>query len=133
MYDQRWCKWVAIAIATAAATIGLGLCIAINARAEDQHSDWHMQSHNKLHPWYQTLKSPRTGQSCCSSVDCRAAPEAKNESGHWSVVVNGERVVVPPDLVIKPDSTENPTVEAHVCHYAWGHDILCFVPPNGGI
>ncbi len=102
------------------------------ARAED-HTHEHMQSHGKLHGWYQGLKSPRTGYSCCSSMDCRAAPEAKFSSGKWTVVVNGQLVEVPPDLVIKPDSTENPTVEAHVCHYSYGHDVLCFVPPSGGI
>ncbi len=132
MYDERWCKWVAIAIATAAATIGIGLCIAIQARAEEHSAD-HKQNHAKLHGWYSSLKSPRTGYSCCSSMDCRAAPEARYENGQWSVIVNGERVAVPQDLVIKPDSTENPTVESHVCHHAWGHDVLCFVPAGGGI
>ncbi len=108
------------------------LIVVARSKAEE-HTHEHMQSHDKLHPWYQSLKSPRTGYSCCSSMDCRAAPEAKFENGHWSVVVNGARVSVPTDLVIRPESTENPTVEAHVCHYAYGHDVLCFVPPSSGI
>lgn len=106
--------------------------MASKVKAED-HTHEHMQSHGKLHGWYQGLKSPRTGYSCCSSMDCRAAPEAKFENGHWTVVVNGTRVEVPFDLIIKPDSTENPTVEAHVCHYSYGISVLCFVPPSGGI
>lgn len=108
------------------------LVVMAKGRAEE-HTHGHIQSHDKLHGWYQSLKSPRTGYSCCSSKDCRAAPEAKFEDGQWTVVVNGNRISVPADLVIKPDSKENPTVEAHVCHYPAGNDVLCFVPPAGGI
>ena len=78
-----------------------------------------------LAPWFQSLRQPGTGISCCSMADCRATEYRTNASG-YEAFIEDRWLAVPADRVL--DHTENPTGRAIVC-YMPGRGILCFVRP----
>jgi len=78
-----------------------------------------------LAPWFQSLRQPGTGISCCSMADCRATEYRTSDSG-YEAFIEDRWLAVPADRVL--DHTENPTGRAIVC-YMPGRGILCFVRP----
>lgn len=78
-----------------------------------------------LAPWFQSLRQPGTGISCCSMADCRATEYRTNASG-YEAFIDDRWLTVPADRVL--DHTDNPTGRAIVC-YMPGRGILCFVRP----
>ncbi len=79
-----------------------------------------------LAPWFQSLRQPGTGISCCSIADCRTTDYRTTARG-YEALVDGRWLAVPPDRVLQ--ETENPTGRAVVC-YLPGKGILCFVRPS---
>jgi len=78
-----------------------------------------------LAPWFQSLRQPGTGISCCSMADCRAT-EYRTSAFGYEALIEDKWLAVPPDRVLQ--HTDNPTGRAIVC-YMPGRGILCFVRP----
>ena len=70
-----------------------------------------------LAPWYQSLKQPNTGVSCCSIADCR-------DGDHYEVFINNRWTVVPQDKILQ--HIANPVGRAVVC-WTPALGIMCFV------
>lgn len=77
----------------------------------------------RLQPWFQSLRQPGTGMSCCAMADCRPA-DFRVLGGHYQAFVTGKWEDVPPDVVIH--RADNPTGRAIVCYTPY-RGILCFV------
>lgn len=76
-----------------------------------------------LAPWFQSLRQPGTGISCCSLADCRQVDYRIGNKGYEAFADN-RWVSVPADKVLQ--RTDNPTGRGVLCRTPGG-DILCFV------
>jgi hypothetical protein len=76
-----------------------------------------------LAPWYQSLRQPNTGVSCCSVADCRAA-DYRTNGDHYEVLIEDKWVVVPKDKILQ--HIDNPVGRAVVC-WTPALGIMCFV------
>ena len=76
-----------------------------------------------LSPWYNSLRQPGSGVSCCSIADCRPV-DYRTVGNHYEAYIEGEWLPVPPDKVLT--RTDNPTGRAIAC---WTKliGIMCFV------
>jgi hypothetical protein len=98
----------------------------------------------ELRRWFEGLRQPRTGRICCSVSDCRFVAFTIRD-GHYEVLIEGRRYVVPNEAILK--GITNPTDKAVACYDIGqfglplppGHphdqqqdtvEILCFVPPQ---
>ncbi len=94
-------------------------------RAEGQYGDGHAQNHD----WYQDLKQPDTGYSCCngrsasSEGDCRPTRAYLSDDGMWYAMIDGRWVPVPPRVVLRQLA---PDGRSHVCVSKSG-TIHCFL------
>ena len=115
----------------------IAILLATGARSQE-HTHDHQQKHDALHEWYQTLMRPDMPTvSCCSERDC-AATRAEMRNGRWWAMRADKWIEIPLSKIITPDLTgvESFDTQAHICFYPWITDtdeILCFVPPGGGI
>lgn len=103
-----------------AACLTLGFMAGDAARAAPPDN-----ADSALAPWFQGLRQPGTGISCCSMADCRPIDYRMNDTGYEAFIDN-KWLAVPPDRVLQ--HTENPTGRAIAC-YMPGRGILCFVRP----
>lgn len=76
-----------------------------------------------LAPWFQGLRQPGTGISCCSIADCRQT-DFRIAGGHYEVMIDSQWRAVPPDKIL--DRIDNPTGRAVVC-YTPTLGIMCFI------
>jgi len=76
--------------------------------------------------WFQSLRQPTTGLSCCSISDCRMTDYRSSQDG-YEVLLAGRWLLVPADKILR--GIENPTGRAVVCAHPDG-EILCFVTPE---
>jgi hypothetical protein len=76
-----------------------------------------------LAPWFQSLRQPATGMSCCSIADCRAT-QYRIRKDHYEVMIKGRWLTVPPDKILQ--RVDNPTGRGVVC-YTPTLGIMCFV------
>jgi len=76
-----------------------------------------------LAPWFNSLRQPGSGISCCSIADCRPA-EYRVVDNHYEAFIEGEWRAVPPDKVLT--RADNPTGRAIVC-WTKLSGIMCFV------
>jgi hypothetical protein len=76
-----------------------------------------------LAPWFQGLRQPSTGMSCCSMADCRQT-DFRTKDGHYEALIKGEWRTVPPETILQ--RIDNPTGRAVVC-YTPELGIMCFV------
>src|SRR5450755_1762774 len=88
-----------------------------------------------LAPWFESLKQPGTGASCCSIADCRTVEFRQDRDG-YEVLIDGRWKMsipfwlrVPPKRII--DRSDNPTNHGVVC-FTPEAGILCFVRPAEG-
>lgn len=80
--------------------------------------------------WYESLKQPVTGLSCCSSSDCRVT-KAEWRDGQWHARrEDGSEVPIPPDIVLNEKAGQGPDGEAVLC--AGTQRLYCFVPKDIG-
>ena len=85
-----------------------------------------------LAPWFQSLRQPGTGESCCSLADCRPAEYRQTRNGYEAWIDGrfgvspGMWVPVPEDKILQ--RIDNPTGRAVAC-YTPVLGILCFVRP----
>jgi hypothetical protein len=85
-----------------------------------------------LVPWFESLKQPGTGASCCSIADCRTVESRQDRDG-YEVLIDGRWKMsvpfwlrVPPNRII--NRIDNPTNRGVVC-FTPEAGILCFVRP----
>jgi hypothetical protein len=89
----------------------------------------HGQGHAENHDWYQGLKQPGTGFSCCNGTangvegDCRPTRAYLNDDGNWYALLDGNWVPVPPRVVLKQLA---PDGSSHICASKSGL-IYCFL------
>jgi hypothetical protein len=87
--------------------------------------------------WFQSLKQPHTGASCCDISDCRKVP-TREAGDHWEFLAdvkefggNGDNRwhVIPEDKWLRHKT--NPTGETVVC---WDprFGVMCAIKPAGG-
>ena len=76
-----------------------------------------------LAPWFESLRQPGSGASCCSIADCRPT-DFRILGGQYQTLVDGEWRAVPPDAVLQ--RMDNPTGRAVVCSTPCRR-ILCFI------
>ena len=99
---------------------------AIGSRSQDgQYGHGHAENHD----WYQKLKQPQTGYSCCNGTtngadgDCRPTRAYLNDDGMWYAMIDGRWVPVPPRAVLQQLA---PDGRSHICASKRGM-IYCFV------
>jgi hypothetical protein len=95
-----------------------GLACATFAKAEPPPN-----ADPTLAPWYQSLKQPNTGVSCCSIADCRAT-DYRTDGDHYEVFINDRWTLVPQDKILQ--HIANPVGRAVVC-WTPALGIMCFV------
>ncbi len=76
-----------------------------------------------LAPWFNSLRQPGSGISCCSIADCRPV-DYRTVGDHYEAFIDGEWRKVPPDKVLT--RVDNPTGRAVVCWTKYS-GIMCFV------
>lgn len=76
-----------------------------------------------LAPWFQSLRQPGTGMSCCSIADCRQT-DFRIHDGQYQAMVDGSWQTVPKDTIL--DRMDNPTGRAVVCYTPY-RGIMCFI------
>jgi hypothetical protein len=80
-----------------------------------------------LHGWFESLKQPGSGVSCCSIADCRPV-EYRLATDGYEAYLDTKWVHVPEDKVLH--GTSNPMARAIVCRSPISGTILCFVPAS---
>ena len=80
-----------------------------------------------LHGWFQSLKQPGSGVSCCSVADCRPV-EYRLANDGYEALLDAKWVAVPDDRVLR--NKPNPTGRAQLCRSPISGAILCFVPAS---
>jgi hypothetical protein len=80
-----------------------------------------------MHGWFESLKQPGSGVSCCSIADCRPVDYKLDVDG-YEAMIEARWVRVPDDKVLhgKP----NPTGRGVLCRSPISGTILCFVPAS---
>ena len=96
------------------------------AAAQSGH---HGENHAESHDWYQELKQPGTGYSCCNGTingiegDCRPTRAYLTDDGQWRALIDGKWIMVPPRAVLKQLA---PDGRSHICASRSGM-IYCFL------
>jgi hypothetical protein len=80
-----------------------------------------------LHGWFESLKQPKTGISCCSTADCRPVQYRLAPDG-YEALLDARWIRVPADRILHQIS--NPTGRAILCRSPISGSILCFVPAS---
>lgn len=111
-----------------AGLIGLALASTISAASAEDMAG-HAQHH---HGFYDQLRQPQTGISCCNDKDCRPAK--------WKVTKNGVAFQIGSKWIEAPMSsvieTETPDQGGHWCGVNEGSDYpttFCAVIPRSGV
>jgi hypothetical protein len=109
------------------------LLFAQSVAAQDhrhRHQGHHGQGHAEGHDWYQKLKQPGTGYSCCNALtdkdpngDCRPTRAYLHDDGTWRAMIDGRWTPVPPRVVLKDLA---PDGNSHICASKAGM-IFCFI------
>lgn len=102
------------------ATVGL-LGVAASDAAPPENAD------PALHGWFESLKQPGSGVSCCSIADCRPV-EYRLVSDGYEAYLDTKWVHVPDEKVLH--GTSNPMARGIVCRSPISGTILCFVPAS---
>jgi hypothetical protein len=76
-----------------------------------------------LAQWFQNLRQPGTGKSCCSISDCRPVDYRVN-GDHYEAFIGGDWITVPPEKVLQ--RYDNPLGRAVVC-WTPSLGVMCFV------
>ena len=109
----------------------IGVAAGVEAFSQDGH---HGNGHAQNHDWYQQLKQPGTGYSCCNGTingpngtsiegDCRPTRAYMGDDGVWRALIDGKWITVPPRVVLQQLA---PDGRSHVCASRSGL-IYCFL------
>jgi len=80
-----------------------------------------------LHGWFESLKQPGSGVSCCSIADCRPVEYRLAPDG-YEAYIDANWMHVPDDKVLH--GMLNPVARGIVCRSPISGSILCFVPAS---
>jgi hypothetical protein len=80
-----------------------------------------------LHGWFESLKQPGSGVSCCSIADCRPV-EYRLAADGYEAYLDTRWVHVPDDKIIH--GMANPIARGVLCRSPISGTILCFVPAS---
>ena len=80
-----------------------------------------------LHGWFESLKQPGSGVSCCSIADCRPV-EYRLAADGYEAYLDTRWVHVPDDKIIR--GMANPIARGVLCRSPISGTILCFVPAS---
>ena len=80
-----------------------------------------------LAPWFESLKQPGSGVSCCSIADCRPV-EYRLVADGYEAYLDAKWVRVADEKVLHGMS--NPMARGIVCRSPISGTILCFVPAS---
>jgi len=114
------------------ALIGVAACVRAysqDGRPAEHAQGMHGQGHAQNHDWYQQLKQPGTGYSCCNGTingiegDCRPTRAYIGDDGIWRALIDGRWVSVPPRVVLRDLA---PDGRSHICASRSGL-IYCFL------
>lgn len=85
--------------------------------------------------WFESLRQPGTGYSCCSISDCKKVPATDvdwRDGQWWAIVKDGKGVAewtpIPPEKELEKQSIDG---DAYVCSSP-SRRIYCFVRPDFG-
>jgi hypothetical protein len=80
-----------------------------------------------MNGWFESLKQPGSGVSCCSIADCRPV-DYKLDSSGYEALIEARWVRIPEDKILhgKP----NPVGRGVLCRSPISGTILCFVPAS---
>ena len=76
-----------------------------------------------LAPWFQSLRQPETGMSCCDIADCRPT-EYRTVGDQYEVWIEDQWLPVPPRKILQ--RADNPVGRGIVC-WTKQRGIMCFV------
>ena len=101
------------------------LALLISFQADNLKAAPPEQANPELHGWFESLKQPGSGISCCSIADCLPV-DYKMETEGYEALIEARWVPIPGDKVLhgKP----NPTGRAILCRSPISGTVLCFVP-----
>ena len=102
-------KWAVVLVSCAA--------LSFPAAAPPPNADM------SLAPWFQGLRQPDTGMSCCSIADCRQT-DFRTEGSQYDAMVEGEWRGCRRTRSLS--GSRNHTGHAVVC-YTPGRGIMCFI------
>ena len=107
------------------AAVFFPLAFLISLPADNLKAAAPEQANPELHGWFESLKQPGSGISCCSIADCLPV-DYKMETDGYEALIETRWVRIPGDKVLhgKP----NPTGRAILCRSPISGTILCFVP-----
>lgn len=113
------------------ATLPLLAMLSTGPAVAQHHADagWRGDGHAQNHDWYQDLKQPGTGYSCCNGSargnegDCRPTRAYQDDEGRWFALLNGRWVAIAPQVILEPMS---PDGRSHICANPYGR-IFCFL------
>ncbi|MBV8191843.1 MAG: hypothetical protein JOY64_20640 [Alphaproteobacteria bacterium] len=103
--------------------------LVVSGVASAQDQGMRGQGHSENHDWYQDLKQPGTGYSCCNGTangaegDCRPTRAYMNDEGVWYALLEGRWVQVSPSVVLDQMA---PDGRSHICANKMGR-IYCFL------
>ena len=80
-----------------------------------------------LAPFFQSLKQPGSGASCCSISDCRPVDYRMGADG-YEAKLDGDWVRIPDHRVLHGQT--NPTARGIACRSPISGAVLCFVPAS---
>ena len=83
-----------------------------------------------LHQWYEGLKQPESGASCCSLADCRPVDAVKQDEKGYQIYYQGTWMRVPPEKVIHGTPNEAGEPVACIMYLSGNPTILCFLPAS---
>jgi len=92
------------------ATAGILIAGIGPGSAQDPHGMYGV-GHDMLHHWYETLRQPGNGASCCNNMDCRPT-RSRVVNGGVEVELDGEWTPVPQNKILNVPS---PDLQSHVC------------------
>lgn len=78
--------------------------------------------------WYNSLKQPGTGVSCCNTHDCSAVDYRIGKDG-YEANVDSRWISIPESKVLSHQ--DNPTGHAVLCMSKVSETIYCFVAASG--
>ena len=108
-------------LATGVALLALVIAVAPRLGEAEPPAD----ADPALRPWFESLKQPGTGVSCCSISDCRPVQYRLVPEG-YEALVGSLWVHVPDDRVLR--NQKNPLGRAVLCRSPASGRIYCFVP-----
>jgi hypothetical protein len=116
--------WLMVLIACA---IFGGMFAARPSRAHDHYTHW---------------KQPSTSLSCCNEKrndngevtgDCYPTEAELRKGAWWARRDNGEWVEIPEARILRELNPDETGQAAHLCYSDSTLQVLCFVPPSGGV